>query len=303
VEVTSKEMRGSFAIFEGVVRSLGMILVYSLGAMFDWDHIALFAPIVPLLAFLLLFWSPESPVHLASIGQQEMAERSLRRILHRDIDPSPELKRINLALEEQKTRSVDKMNYVRNIHRHPEVYKPFLIILLLSIAQQFSGATILRGYVVKIFGSVFSPKVSELITTNQTHLCTCDCAGGPPLSRSAYFSAILIGIVRLLASLSLTSLLVKFKRRHLYLFSASATILALCSFATSLLLGHHIGHWNLQNLQEVINWSSVISACILVFSVNLGVQPMPLLMSSELFPADVRAICKVNFLIQNYLTY
>ena len=188
------------------------------------------------------------------------------------------------------------MNYVQNIHRHPEVYKPFLIILLLSIAQQFSGATILRGYIVKIFGSVFSPKISELITHNQTHLCTCDCAGGPPLSSSAYFSAIFIGIVRLLASLSLTSLLVKFKRRNLYLFSAIATVLALCSFATSLLLGHHIVHWSLENFQEVINWSSVICACILVFSVNLSVQPMPLLMSSELFPADIRAICKVDFL-------
>ena len=36
-------------------------------------------------------------------------------------------------------------------------------------------------------------------------------------------------------------------------------------------------------------------------SVQLGVQTLPLLLSGELFPADVRATCKVrkNIVIQN----
>ena len=33
--------------------------------------------------------------------------------------------------------------------------KPFLIIIFLSIIQQFSGMSILRAYVVKIFNKIF----------------------------------------------------------------------------------------------------------------------------------------------------
>ena len=45
---------------------------------------------------------------------------------------------------------------------------------------------------------------------------------------------------------------------------------------------------------SVLTWLSLVFACCLVFSVNLGVQPMPLLMSSELYPPDIRAACKVS---------
>ena len=38
---------------------------------------------------------------------------------------------------------------------HPEVYKPILIVMLMSVIQQFSGMTILRAYVVRIFNNIF----------------------------------------------------------------------------------------------------------------------------------------------------
>ena len=38
--------------------------------------------------------------------------------------------------------------------------------------------------------------------------------------------------------------------------------------------------------------SSPASACLLVFSVQLGVQTLPMLLSGELFPSEVRAFCK-----------
>merc|ERR1719244_1300479 len=41
-----------------------------------------------------------------------------------------------------------------------------------------------------------------------------------------------------------------------------------------------------------IKTGCLASVCLLVFSVQLGVQTLPLLLSGELFPADVRASCK-----------
>ena len=97
-----------------------------------------------------------------------------------------------------------------------------------------------------------------------------------------------------MASLSLSYLLVHFRRRSLYLTSALGTILSLAIFASILLLSDHLVDWELRTPQSTLSWLSLIAACSLVFSVNLGVQPMPLLMSSELYPSDLRAFCKVR---------
>ena len=88
--------------------------------------------------------------------------------------------------------------------------------------------------------------------------------------------------------------LCRFRRRLLYLCSAVATVLSLGLFATSLLFARHLHHWHLEDYKAVLDWASVLFAGILVFSVNLGVQPMANLMTSELFPAEVRAVCKVT---------
>ena len=113
------------------------------------------------------------------------------------------------------------------------------------------------------------------------------------MSTSAYISAIIIGLIRLVASLSLTYLLVHFRRRSLYLASALGTILSLATFSTILLLSEHLIDWELGIPQTALSWLSLVSACCLVFSVNLGVGPMPYLMSSELYPSDIRAFCMV----------
>ena len=163
--------------------------------------------------------------------------------------------------------------------------------------QQFSGATVIRGYVVKIFGEVLNRETVQILDTNVTTLCECDCTHGHPLSQSAYLSAIIIGVIRLAASLSLTYLLVLYRRRRMYLASACGTILSLAVFSTILLLSDHLADWHTGISQTVLTWSSLVAACCLVFSVNLGVQPMPLLMSSELYPSDVRAFFKVRFFV------
>ena len=298
VEVSSKEFRGSFSIFEGVLRSVGMILVYTCGAFLHWNEIAYWASIFPLIALLVLLKSPESPVYLLSEGRKEEATEALRHLTYDGHDVSEEIRTISEAIEKQKQKKrVNKVDYIKHIKTHPELYKPFLIVTMLSVVQQFSGATVIRGYVVKIFGNVFKKKVEKLVNGNFTQLCECSCEIGPPLSQSAYYSAIIIGIVRLIASLSLTKLLINFQRRSLYFVSASSTILSLSGFATLLLLSHHIDSWNLHESEDFLNWLSVGSACLLVFCVNWGVQPMPLLMSSELYPSEFRAFCKVTIVI------
>ena len=135
VEVTSKELRGSFSVFEGVTRSLGMIMVYALGACMSWNNIAYVGIVSPAIAFLLLLKSPESPVYLLSKGKIEMAEHSLKRLSpHQDVSKEIHsiLESINKAKDGTFTgRTEGKWQILLNIGNYPQIYKPFLIVTLL----------------------------------------------------------------------------------------------------------------------------------------------------------------------------
>ena len=65
VEISSKEMRGTYSLLESVLRCFGCLLIYALGFALRWRQIALFAPLVPLSGFICaVFLAPESPVFL-----------------------------------------------------------------------------------------------------------------------------------------------------------------------------------------------------------------------------------------------
>ena len=72
--------------------------------------------------------------------------------------------------------------------------------------------------------------------------------------------------------------------------SGILTVISLFSFATCNLIRHEkIGS---KELQAAMKWGSLVSSSFLVFSVQLGVQTMPNLLSGVFFPADVRSKLK-----------
>ena len=149
-----------------------------------------------------------------------------------------------------------------------------------SIIQQFSGATAIRGYVVKIFGEIFSHDKGSI------HSCE--------ISKSAYTSAIITGVIKMVAGITLTYLLVRVKRRTMFLVSGICSGFSLVMFSTTLLISEKGQHLDVGSGDELLSWMSLLAASLFVFSVNLGVQPLPILMSSELYPSTSRAFCKVS---------
>ena len=75
----------------------------------------------------------------------------------------------------------------------------------------------------------------------------------------------------------------------MYLTSALASVLSLALFSASLLLEDQLG----EDEVGLLPWLALAAASCFVFAVNLGVQPLPILMASELYPAEHRAFCKV----------
>ena len=86
----------------------------------------------------------------------------------------------------------------------PEVYKPFGIIIFLSLAQQFSSMSILRAYVVEIFDTLFTKNGTvQEIGPGDNITCSFDGADYGTTSNNAYISAIIIGTARLIGCVEL----------------------------------------------------------------------------------------------------
>jgi len=291
VEISSKELRGSFSVLESVIRCIGSVLMYSLGLAFRWWEIASLASLVPIIAFTTCMFVPESPVFLVKKGRQEEAELSVARTFGPEYDSRMEVRIISENLKQLRETKSRKSDYVKSIKSHPEVYKPLFIIVFLSLVQQFSGVSVIRAYVVKIFDEVFSDFSHHSVDSFNASMIVTECTAESETSSMAYVSAILIGVCRLVSSLTLARLLKNFHRRSMYFISITLTILCLITFSSFSYLISNPESLSIENV-SVLKWASLVSACLLVFSVQLGVQTLPLLLSGELFPADVRASCK-----------
>lgn len=298
IEVSSKDMRGTYSLLEAVLRSAGCLLVYSLGYAFRWHQIAMVAPAIPLTALIVLVFVPESPIYLLANHELDKAVKALQNLYGPKYNVTEEVFQIKTGLEKKQLQSQQSGCFapVKRMLKRPEIYQPFFIIVIMSLVQQFSGMSILRSYVVKIFNTIFDDdapvtKSNTSVDKNDTLLLV-DCDSNSTASE-AYMSAIIIGSVRLLSSLLLSNLLLRFRRRSMYMTSAMLCVLSLVGFATCNYLIIHKLELNLtDNLLVSLKWASLVTACLLVFAVQLGVQTLPLLLSGELFPSDVRALCK-----------
>ena len=107
-----------------------------------------------------------------------------------------------------------------------ELNRPLVLITFLAVIQQFSGMTIIRSYVVKIFNNLgimnFASKMFYLIPFLGT-----DGESGTAVRNDAYVCAIVLTFVRLFASLSLSKISQSLKRRTMYMVSALLTVFSL----------------------------------------------------------------------------
>jgi len=72
---------GSFASY-----CLGILLVYAFGASFSWDIVALYAIVLPIVAFTALCSVPESPAWLVRRKKIEQARKALLWLRGGDIE-------------------------------------------------------------------------------------------------------------------------------------------------------------------------------------------------------------------------
>ena len=94
------------------------------------------------------------------------------------------------------------------------VWKPFLIVTSLQIVQQFAMMTIFNKYIVAIFQDTF--QANDDLQVNEG-LCV--------KHFEPYLGAVFIGIIRLLAALTLSLMIDQHRRRRIYLVSGKCALI------------------------------------------------------------------------------
>ncbi|XP_011690696.1 PREDICTED: facilitated trehalose transporter Tret1-2 homolog [Wasmannia auropunctata] len=251
---------GSFAAY-----CAGILLVYALGASFNWDVVAFSSIILPIAAFIALCLIPESPAWLIRRKKVEKAKKALLWLRGGNIEQMlTEIElldasiKADLARKPVNTSFKEKVSSALSTIRDPGVLKPLIIINVFNALQLSCGTYIIVFYAVDMVKDMGNGSVDN------------------------YLAAVVTAVIRFIFSLVSCVLLLKMGRRTLGIISALGT-----SLASLILAGY------LTARKEGSSVDVYVLAVCLIFYVGantLGLLTLPGLMAGELMPLRARGI-------------
>uniref|UniRef100_A0A8D8UZF7 Facilitated trehalose transporter Tret1 n=1 Tax=Cacopsylla melanoneura TaxID=428564 RepID=A0A8D8UZF7_9HEMI len=278
-EVARPDLRGALICIGPAITSLGMVIVYALGAVLHWRTVAWLAlayVLIPLVASFL--WCPESPVWLISKGRGEQALSSLK-YLCRNFKDGNKAKRLFLELEkEQEEKRMNSTRENQSIFKRllklitmPTAVKPLFLITILFALQQLAGIYITIFYAVQFLEDMGS-------------------------RMNVYIATVLVGVVRMLFGIFTSQLLRSFGRRSLTMFSGVG--MAVCMIVS--------GYYTQLITQGQIERSLIPVVCILFYVAIsvIGMLTIPWTMTAEIFPLEIRGVAQgLTFCLAHILMF
>ncbi|KAK6915526.1 Major facilitator, sugar transporter-like [Dillenia turbinata] len=146
-EISPKNLRGGFIIFNQFVLICGLSIIYFIGNLINWRLLALIGAFPSLLQLIGLFFIPESPRWLAKIGREKGCESALQCLRGKTADIAQEAAEI--------------MDYIENLNLQPQTkfwemfQRKYAYALIVGVGlmalQQAAGITGVAYYASSIF--------------------------------------------------------------------------------------------------------------------------------------------------------
>ncbi|KAL6423399.1 hypothetical protein ACFW04_010178 [Cataglyphis niger] len=264
-EMAYPSLRGFLLISSFASYCLGILVVYALGASFDWDIVAFCGIVPPIMAFIALCLVPESPAWLVRRNRNEEAKKALLWLRGGDIEQmNAEIALLTAGMRTNLTEPAEnislkkRISMVMSIIRDPGVLKPLIIIHIFNILQLSSGTYIIVFYAVDMMKDIGGGYVDN------------------------YLAAVVTAIIRFIFSIVSCIALLKMGRRSLGIISALGTSLASFTLA---------GYMIAQKEESSVN-TYVLAVCLLFYVAanTVGLLTLPGLMTGELMPLRARGI-------------
>ncbi|XP_017761533.1 PREDICTED: facilitated trehalose transporter Tret1-2 homolog isoform X2 [Eufriesea mexicana] len=133
-----------------VLVSVGVLMIYSLGAFTTWQRAAAISIGPAILSLALSRMIPETPAWLVARGREEEAKESLLWLRGSGLSTDKEFEELCEANVKREER---KESLFKALHT-PNVWKPFLVLLTFFTLQQMSGIYIILFYTVNILKDI-----------------------------------------------------------------------------------------------------------------------------------------------------
>ncbi|RLU22921.1 hypothetical protein DMN91_005199 [Ooceraea biroi] len=149
-ETAAPNQRAWLASCGPILVSVGVLIVYTLGAITTWERTAAFSIAPAILSLALTRMLPESPAWLASRGRTQEAKEALLWLRGPGLNVDKEYQEL---CETNAKRKEKKESILQALHM-PNVWKPFLILFIFFALQQLSGIYVILFYAVNVLRDI-----------------------------------------------------------------------------------------------------------------------------------------------------
>lgn len=157
-----------------VAYSIGILIVYLLGSLFDWRIVAWSGLVLPILSAISLLKIPESPTWLVRNNKTKEAYRALLTLRGEESIAQNELNNLVTAFEKEKDSQTPNENIIQLVMQRTAM-KPLLIVNIFQVLQLFSGTFLVVFYATDIiseFGSDVDANKASVLTSVVRVACT-----------------------------------------------------------------------------------------------------------------------------------
>lgn len=250
-DIAEVENRGSLGSVLGVCNSFGILAMFVIGPFLSVRVFSIVNLIVPVLFFIVFgLFAPDSPYDLIKHGQYFKAEAALVKLRNRTkAEVQKELLHISQGVQSASLGSQG----LSMLFKNKTSLKGLAISNSLMFFQQFSGTIPIVAYMQIIFQGTGS-------------------------SVSPTYSAMIIGLVRLISNIASSQLIEKLGRKLLLNISYIFCIVSLTSLGTYFLIPY-----------PSLDWLPMASLILYMIAFNLGLANIPWVMTAELFPSHLKS--------------
>ncbi|KAF5289439.1 hypothetical protein FQR65_LT11812 [Abscondita terminalis] len=288
VEISQPHLRGMLSATSTLSVMIGVLVQFILGTSFNWRTAALISSAFPFLAFLVLFFIPESPQWLIMHNKIDQARQSLAWLRGWSTREQVE-EEFQIILESCKRDSshdTEHVNYrssgLQN-YTKKSFLMPLCLVLFIFMLANFTGLCTVQTYAINIFATLRAPMDEYYLTVilGVTEVIACIIS----LFFVRYFGKRVMGCTSLLG-VAICNIII-----GVYAYVIDVKYL---NFAKDI-SNEHVNNYA---------WLPSFFLISMAFIGHTGIKVLPWILVGEIFSHETRAVgCGIGSAIANLLAF